>query len=119
MSAGFVVCVILFFQLRVACCDAGDGGAGKGPATGLFALPFMQRGMERRQAEAKAEATALLQELEREGEQDSADEVGADGKQSWAEDDDEDSAPASGRRTFGLGPTSMAVRIALQGPHGT
>ena len=96
----------------------GDGGAGKGPATGLFALPFMQRGMERRQAEAKAEATALLQELEREGEQDSADAVGADGTQPWGEDDD-DLAPASGRRTFGLGPTSMAVRIALQGPHGT
>ena len=42
---------------------AGDAD-GEAPSKGLFALPFMRRAQERRAANAKADAAALLREME-------------------------------------------------------
>ncbi|KAK9827643.1 hypothetical protein WJX81_002537 [Elliptochloris bilobata] len=39
------------------------------PSKGLFALPFMRRALEKRKAAAEAQARALLEDLEREGDE--------------------------------------------------
>jgi hypothetical protein len=46
------------------CAAGGEGGDGEAPSKGLFALPFMKRAQERRAAIAKADAAALLREME-------------------------------------------------------
>ncbi|GBG74923.1 hypothetical protein CBR_g19437 [Chara braunii] len=82
--------------------DLEEGKLEDAPSTGLFALPFMKRAIEKRKKEAEEEAMALLKELEskiaagRESAQDGApDALMDDGE------DDENAGPVRGRLAFG------------------
>eukprot|EP00271_Cylindrocystis_brebissonii_P022634 TRINITY_DN878_c0_g3_i1.p1 TRINITY_DN878_c0_g3~~TRINITY_DN878_c0_g3_i1.p1 ORF type:complete len:1258 (-),score=449.77 TRINITY_DN878_c0_g3_i1:103-3876(-) len=77
------------------------------PATGLFALPFMARAIEKKRKEAEADAMALLRDLDREAER-------GDGSGDDDEQDEDDAAPTapSGRQAFGPGMTTSSAARA-------
>lgn len=57
-------------KAKVAALELLQGGAGaddEAPATGLFALPFMRRALDRKKLEAQQAAQEVLRELEGEG----------------------------------------------------
>ncbi|CAI5998363.1 unnamed protein product [Closterium sp. NIES-65] len=103
--------------------DGGEGGEGDGATkSGLFALPFMAKAIERRRLEAQKEAIEAIKDLEEglegEGYGDGEDGEGGKGKGGgggggdgwggggWGEEEEEGERVGAGRRVFGnLGET--------------